>query len=521
MPRPRIRRPAALLALIGAACAAAAEPRPAAPVLDAFFPPVVTTGAATAVIAAGKFAAWPPDSWTDAPGINLLPEKETGKFRVEIAADVSPGPHLVRLFNASGASAPRFLLVATTPPLAEVEPNDEPARAQPVTSLPAVITGRLAKVGDVDGYALELAAGQTFTAALDAQVIASPVDAVLRLLDPRGVEVAFNHDNGRNPDPLLNYTALAAGRHVLQVFGFAHPATADVRLHGSDAAVYILKVTPGQPPPASLPAAEGVMVPPDGAPKTPPRAPFTSQGVIARAGAEVVHAFQAAKGEKLALWVTSAAPALPFDPWLALRDSSGKELHRNDDGPSGGSDPFLEWKAPADGTYTAVVGNLLHHGAPDHRYQLVVRAARPTLEAFVIEPGVALDPGGSAELKITLRRLEGFRGKLTASCVGLPGCVSAVPVTADEKQKEITLVVKAPSDAEPFNGPVDVRIREEEGGREWTVAHELVSTTLNNGVPQGFRDLLIRSSPVIWLTVRPLAEPGETPAKTKPKKPGK
>ena len=123
------------------------------------------------------------------------------------------------------------------------------------------------------------------------------------------------------------------------------------------------------------------------------------------------------------------------------------------------------------------------------------------------EPGVALDPGGSAELKITLRRLEGFRGKLTASCVGLPECLTAVPVTADDKQKEITLVVKAPSDAEPFNGPVDVRIREEEGGREWTVAHELVSTTLNNGVPQGFRDLLIRSSPVIWLTVRPLAEP--------------
>ena len=149
------------------------------------------------------------------------------------------------------------------------------------------------------------------------------------------------------------------------------------------------------------------------------------------------------------------------------------------------------------------------------------RAARPNLEAFVNEPGVTLDPGGSAELKISLRRLEGFRGKLTASCVGLPECLTAVPVTADDKQKEITLVVKAPSDAEPFNGPVDVRIREEEGGREWTVAHELVSTTLNNGVPQGFRDLLIRSSPVIWLTVRPRAEPGETPAKTKPKKPGK
>lgn len=519
MSRPPPRHLAALLAL--AVFAAAADPRPAAPVLDAFFPPVVTAGAASAVTAAGKFSAWPPDIWADAPGITLVPEKESGRFRVEVAAEVAPGPHLVRLFNASGASAPRFLLVATEPPVAEAEPNDEPARAQPVASLPVVIAGRLAKVGDVDCYALELAAGRTFTAALDAQVIASPVDAVLRLLDPRGVEVAFNHDNGRNPDPLLTYTAAATGRHTLQVFGFAHPATADVRLHGSDAAVYRLTLTNGTTPPAPMPAAEGPIVASGETAAEQPRAPFSSRGVIARAGEEVRHPFRAAKGEKLALAVHSAAPGLPFDPWLAIRDSAGKELTRNDDGPAGGSDPFLEWKAPADGTYAAVVGNLLRNGSPNHRFQLIVRPSRPGLEAVVTEPGFAVDPGGSAEIKVTLRRLEGFRGKIVASLTGLPECVSTEAVTADDKQKEITLAVKAPSDAAPFNGQVGIRIIEEDGGREWNAVHELVSTTLNNGVPQGFRDLLIRSSPVIWFTVRPRVEPGDATAAAKPKKPGK
>ena len=55
-------------------------------------------------------------------------------------------------------------------------------------ALPAVITGRLGKTGDVDCYAFDLAAGQTLNAILDAQVIASPADGALRLIDARGVD---------------------------------------------------------------------------------------------------------------------------------------------------------------------------------------------------------------------------------------------------------------------------------------------------------------------------------------------
>ncbi|MFM7752358.1 MAG: hypothetical protein ACKPB0_18275 [Opitutaceae bacterium] len=158
MPRPPLRRLAVLLALLPPL--AAAEPRPAAPSLEAFFPPVVVAGATTPVTAAGKFADWPPAVWTDAAGIVLRPEKDSGKFSVEVAADTAPGPHLIRLINSSGASVPRFLLVRKEPPLAEVEPNDELARAQPVPALPAVITGRLGKTGDVDCYAFDLAAAR-------------------------------------------------------------------------------------------------------------------------------------------------------------------------------------------------------------------------------------------------------------------------------------------------------------------------------------------------------------------------
>lgn len=512
MPRPPLRRLAVLLALVPPV--AAAESRPAAPSLDAFFPPVVVAGATTAVTAAGKFADWPPAVWTDAPGIVLRPEKESGKLSVGIAADVAPGPHLVRLFNSSGTSVPRFLLVTKDPPLAEVEPNDEPARAQPVPALPAVITGRLGKTGDVDCYAFDLAAGQTLTAMLDAQVIASPVDAALRLLDIRGVEMAFNHDNGRNLDPLLTFTAPAAGRFTLQVFGFAHPATAEVRLHGSDAAVYRLSLTTGAPPEPEPSPAEGPVFRRAEYPKEAPRPPFAAEGVISRPGGESRHALTVTKGDKLVLAVQAAALGSPLDAWVAVRDSAGKELARNDDGANTGADPMLEWKAPADGTYTAAVGNLLHRGGADHFFHLVVRPAHPRLEAVITDAGCVVEPGKSAEIKVTLRRLEGFKGALVASVAGLPDCLGASEATADDKQKEITLTVKAPSDAAPFNGLVAVRLREAEGAGTWTAVHELVSTALNNGVPQGYRDLLIRSTPGIWLTVTPPG-PAAAPAKRK------
>lgn len=508
MPRPRLHLLAALLALTPAAAPGAAPLRPAAPSLEAFFPPVVVAGASTAVTAVGKFPDWPPAAWTDHPGIRFHPEDARGTFRVEVAPAVPAGPHLVRLHSPAGASGPRILLVAATPPLAEIEPNDEPARAQSVPALPVVITGRLGRPGDTDSYAIELAPGRALTAAVDAYALASPIDAVLRLLDPRGVEVAFNHDRVGNPDPRLTYAAATAGRHVLQVFGFAHPATADVRLHGSEAAVYRLSLTPGPEPTAALaaPAANAT------AEAEPPRPPFTVTGVIARAGTVVPHRFRAARGEPLVLEVRSAALGSPLDAWLAVRDDAGKELARNDDGPGTGADPLLEWKAPADGAYTAVVGGLLQRGGPDHRYELDIRAARPRLEAIVADPGIVVDAGGAAELKVTLRRMEGFRGAVVATLVGLPDCVAAEPVAADEKRKDLTLTLKASADAAAFRGPVAVRVRAETGAGEWTARHELGTAAPRNGVPQGFRDLLIPSTTALWLTVRTREAAPEPPA---------
>src|SRR5207249_8651814 len=147
------------------------------------YPVALQLGTTNSVSAIGKFDPWPPKVWVDAPGILFNAETNNGKFIVEIATNAPIGPHLIRVFNEYGASGPRFLIVTREPQVAEREPNDDFTKPHLRGELPASINGRLEKAGDVDSFAVALEAGQTLVAWLEAYTLASPVDAVLRLLD--------------------------------------------------------------------------------------------------------------------------------------------------------------------------------------------------------------------------------------------------------------------------------------------------------------------------------------------------
>lgn len=543
----------------------------AAPKLDHFYPVAVPVGTTTAVAAVGKITPWPPQVWTDAPGISFRAEKKSGEFSVEVSADAPVGPHLIRVFNETGASAPRFLIVTAGPQVTEAEPNDEFAKPQLVESLPAAINGRLSKSGDVDSYAVKLEAGQTLIAAVEAYRLGSPVDAVLRLVDTRGLELAFNHDDGRTLDPLLVWTAKMAGTYVLQIFGFAHPATADVKFTGSDACVYRLHISYGPQVRYTLPLGlaragpaklrvfgwnlgelAGREFDPDGAvfsaessqatwrrpefentltlplgegpelleteiskrsaDSPAPVPPFAVTGCIDKVGEEDRFSFAATKGDKLVLTIQSASLGFPLDAWLAIQNAAGKELVRNDDdGPN--ADPVLEWTAPETGSFVAVVGSVLHRAGADHLYRFSVQPARPRLQAVIAESGFTVDPGKTIKIKLTVRRVQGFKTKVTASVIGLPEGLTAVPVALGETEKEITLELTAAAEARPFSGPIQIHLREDNSDTVLPAIHEMVATSLKNGVPQGFRDLVITSTDQLWLAV--LAAPPPKPVEEK------
>ena len=174
-------------------------------------------------------------------------------------------------------------------------------------------------------------------------------------------------------------------------------------------------------------------------------------------------------------------------------------MARNDDGT--GPDPVLEWTAPATATYSAIVGGVLHRGGADHLYRLNVQPVRARFTAVIAESGFVVEPGKTIKIKVSARRVHGFKSKLAASVIGLPQGLSASPVTMGETEKEITLQLTASPDAPAFSGPIQIRLREDDSAAIHAAVHELIATSLKNGVPQGFRDLVIRSTDQLWLTV--------------------
>ena len=557
--RPQRHEGAKFIGVLVSWCLCGAYGFGAVPTLDHIFPIAVQVGTTNSIIAVGKFDPWPAKVWMDAAGVEFKPETNSGKFTVEVAADAPVGPHLIRLFNEQGASAPRFFVVAREPQLAEQEPNDDFAKPQRVERFPASIHGRLEKSGDVDSFAVALQAGQTFIASVEAFTLASPVDAAVRLVDERGVQVAWNHD-GRTFDPFLVWTAKSSGTYVLQIFGFAYPAESDVKFTGNAKCIYRLHVSHGPnlrytlplgvqrgtetalriagwncspelqreiqfdghslPVESSraslqLPGYDNTVILPVGdgpelleqepnnlaAEANPIDMPGAVSGCIEKAGDEDRFRIEGRKDEKFLLEVQSAALGFPLDAWLELEDLEGKELAKNDD--SGGADPKLEWTPATNRAFVAVVGNVLQRGGSDYLYRLNIRRATPALKINVSETAFTITAGKTNQLKVTVKRLNGFKRELDVSVRGLPEGLEALPVEIPEKDGDFSIQLVALAEVKPFSGPLQIIATEVESQKEHRAVADLTSSSVNNGVPGGFNKLILETTDQIWLTVLP------------------
>jgi len=526
----------------------------AEPVLSHLSPVAGQQGTTVSVTAAGKFDPWPAQVWVDAPGIIFKPSKTAGKFDVEIAKDAAPGPHLVRVFNAGGASAPRFFIVVREPQTAEVEPNDDFHSPQKIAALPATINGKLDKAGDVDSFAVTLKRGQTLVAWMEAYVLASTFDGMLRITDTDGHELAFNHD-GRTLDPFLAWKAPRDGTFIVQTMGFVYPANSGVAFTGGEGCIYRLHLTTGPFVRHTLPLAvsrgkvtpveligwnlasthaeiDGRRVPeqaaaeitlpglasdlpvgvssiPEILEKEPNDSVATAQvveipngisGRINRPGDEDRFAFKAVKGRAYEFKVTAAGIGSPLDAWLTIESKDGKQLATNDDA-GGARDSALTWTAPSDGTFCCAIGDLAHHGGDDFLYRLAITEAAPTVAATVAAHSASVPIGKSSEIKVTVKRANGFTADLRLVAKNLPDGVTATPVDVPEKDGEVTLKISADADAKTAGQPFSLILRETEGGAEHPARFFMAIGSDKSGTPQGYAELVIGSTDRLWLTV--------------------
>jgi len=132
------------------------------------------------------------------------------------------------------------------PGLAELEPNNTPETAHPVT-LPAVLEGCIGGPGDVHVYRFEGSAGDQVVAEVHARRLGSPLDSVLIITDAAGNQIGFNDDhedkgsgvNTHHADSYLAVTLPAAGAYFVHI--------ADIQQNGGAAFTYRLRISPRQP----------------------------------------------------------------------------------------------------------------------------------------------------------------------------------------------------------------------------------------------------------------------------------
>lgn len=474
-----------------------------APTLEHLHPLGVLRGSTNAVTVAGKFDPWPPKVWVDMPGVVFNAETNKGKMLVEVSREAKPGPVLVRLYNESGASEPRILMIADRSEIMETEPNDHFAKAQAIAQLPATINGRFERRGDADSFQIHLRRGEWLDARIDSYSFMSKLDSVLRLTTTNGYQLAWNHDF-ITLDPRLTWRAPDDQTVVVQVYGFPYPAEADVRLAGGEGCVYRLHLAVSD----SMPADNAESVDVGRAFDEPAarerfgRTLLLADGIIEDGTDEDWFPASVAQGQWYEAEVQAAVLGSPLDAWLKVRDASGKELTRSDD-EEGSRDPLLTWKAPSSGEFAFGVGHLLRQGGDQFRYRISVREIGPELKAFVAASSMALMPGATNELKLNIKRLRGFTNEITVSVRGLPSGITVSPTPLPDKDGEVSLKMAATSEAAPFQGPVQVTLSEPGGKELRTVPFELISRSVNNGVPGGYSSLLIEKTDQIWLTVQP------------------
>ncbi len=167
--------------------------------------------------------------------------------RVEMDTTTRPPGWFDLLVRDKGHVSNRAdFVVDAQPDMAELEPNDTAAHAQPLT-LPAIVNGRIERPDGTDVYRLHGRKGDEIVAEIFARRLQSPLDSVLRLTDATGKTLASNDDYDDKGAGLITHQADSRLTATLPADGDYFLFVTDAQHQGSPAHAYRLRVGPPHP----------------------------------------------------------------------------------------------------------------------------------------------------------------------------------------------------------------------------------------------------------------------------------
>ena len=439
---------------------------------------------------------------------------ETVEFELTADADAPIGERRLFLVGPYGVSNPIVFMVGSLPEFSkpslretarERAKNEKnkgkliwgymnksflvPEKSKPMeVKIPCVVNGQITEA-KTDRYVFEAKKGQKIVAALAARQLIPYISdavpgwfqAVLKIFDSKGKELAYNDDFFHRPDPYLLFEVPEDGKYTVEINDAIYRSREDFvyrltlgevpfvkslfPLFVSDAGETELRVEGDNLPsdtirvrrnrageflfereslfhnriqlmatqaPSILSDSESAFlsgVKPDLLSAAPQKisAPICVDGVIRRPFQCDSYKITLAQGEQLLFETFARRLDSPLDSYLSVSDSSGKILAFSDDYEDAScpyvthhADSKILFAAPYTGEYIIRVRDASDKYSPYHAYRLYAGPAKPDFKLISERSSVNLSPGATDSFTVKLHRQNGFDGNVKIRAKGLP-----------------------------------------------------------------------------------------------------
>ena len=440
---------------------------------------------------------------------------------VSVAPNAVPGRREIRVVTQHGISNAMSFYIGQVPEVVRqpmktselpvlgkeglAQRKRPPEQEEVQVSVPCTMNGQIA-AGEMNRYRFSAQKGQRLLIAAKARQLnpymADGVpgwfQAVLRLHDSVGNEVAYNDDFNNHPDPVLFVEVPADGDYVLTIN--------EALFRGRENFVY--RITVGElpfitsifplgarvgesvkiemdgwnldqmtlaPPAANAPAGTIRLTASDGntvsndipfaldtlpecldiEPNNTPAAaqkislPLIVNGRMDQPGDWDVFEVDAKAGETLVAEVRARRLESPLDSFLKVTDSAGKVIALNDDHFDAASglntdhaDSYLMAKFPSDGKYFVHLGNTRQDGGKAYAYRLRINQPQPDFELRLLPSRVVIRSKSSAAVTVYAIRRDGFSGPIKLSFKDLPAGLNSNGATIEAGQEVVALALE-------------------------------------------------------------------------------
>ncbi len=470
---------------------------------------------------------------------------------VTVAPDAKPGRREIRVITKRGVSNPLPFYVGQVPEVARkpmktcqlpvlgkeylAQRNRPPEEEELRIAVPCTMNGQIAP-GEVNRYRFQASKGQRLVISAKARELVPYVadgvpgwfQAVLRLCDANGKELAYNDDFRFNPDPLIYFEVPEDGEYVLTINealfrgreSFVYRITigelpfvtsifplggrvgepVKIEMNGWNLEKTTLSPPPKDAKPGShlIAATNGKFVSnyvpfaldtlPECLEKEPNDEPSKAQkvnlpiivnGRADRPGDWDVFEVEGKAGETIVAEVYARRLGSPLDSFLKVTGADGKIIALNDDHYDAASglntdhaDSYLMVKLPADGKYFIHLGDTRRQAGKEYAYRLRISRPQPDFALRLIPSRICIPSKGSAAVTVYAIRKDGFDGPIKLSFKDLPQGLESPGATLAANQEVVGLAVRTSLTA--MEKPVNLTVvgTAKIGDRE--VVHEAV-----------------------------------------------